>query len=663
MQTRNVNRGAWPLVVATVAFLVFAATKLSAQTNADEVPTAVLKKTSLEDLMKMDVTSVSKRPEPYAQAAAAIQVITQDDIRSSGASSIPEALRLADNLQVAQIDSRQWAISARGFNGSAANKLLVLIDGRSIYTPLFSGVFWDVQDYLLADIDRIEVISGPGGTLWGANAVNGVINIITRNAKDSQGLLVEAGGGTELRGFEGVRYGGKLATNVSYRVYEKYFNRDSTVRANGRSAQDEWQMGQTGFRVDWDANPKNLLTFQGDFYEGAISQTNPAPDVRVAGGNFLSRWSHEISADADLKLQLYYDRTHRVLPNLFGEDLDTYDLDFQHHFRLGDRHNFIWGAGYRFTHDDVKNAPPGPLTPIALSFLPAKVDHDVVSGFVQDEITLRENLLFTLGTKIEHNDYSGIEVQPSGRLSWNVTSNQTVWTAISRAVRAPSRIDRDFFAYVFVPGIPPPTLLAGGPNFKSETVIAYELGYRIQPHAKISASISGFYNDYDNLRGLNTNAVPPTIDNSVKAETYGAEVEATYQMLDWWRWRAGYTFIEEHFRIKPGKFDSSRGLGEASDPEQQFSLRSSMDLPGNTELDARLRWVDTLHNISNGKLGTVPSYLELDVRFSWHPTDRLELSIAGQNLLHDHHPEFGFPDPNRRSEIERGVYGKVSWKF
>src|SRR5438045_242128 len=322
-----------------------------AQQPDSGVSAEALKKLSIEQLMNLQVTSVSKRPERLSQTASAIQVITQDDIRRSGASSLAEALRLASNLQVAQLDSRQWAISARGFNSTAANKLLVLIDGRTVYTPLFSGVFWDVQEVPLADIDRIEVISGPGATLWGANAVNGVINVITKNAKDTQGLLFEGGSGSELHGFGGIRYGGTLSSNLHYRVYGKFFDRDSTVFHNGRDATNDWNMGQGGFRLDWDASEANLITLQGDYYGGRIAQAGTNGDIDVSGGNVIGRWSHTISENSDFKLQFYYDQTHRDIPGTFAEDLDTYDVDFQHRFPIGEWNDIVWGLGYRWIED------------------------------------------------------------------------------------------------------------------------------------------------------------------------------------------------------------------------------------------------------------------------------------------------------------------------
>jgi iron complex outermembrane receptor protein len=648
------------IFILTTSFLIFFCGHLSAQTQETNSSPGELKKMSLEELMNLDVTSVAKTPGPYGQAPAAIDVITGDAIRRSGASSIPEALRLADNLDVAQQNSHDWAISARGFNTALANKLLVLIDGRSVYTPLFSGVFWNVQDYLLEDIYHIEVISGPGGTLWGANAVNGIINITSKNAKDTQGLYVEAGGGTWLQDFAGVRYGGTLASNVYFRIYGKYFDRGNEVFANGNDASDSWRMGQGGFRIDAEPSSQNMYTLQGDLY-GSHLNIPTGGEGEADGGNILGRWSHTFSDDSDMTLQLYYDRTHLVDPitnpfgtaDILGDDLDTYDLDFQHHFGWGEHNRFVWGLGYRFTHDVVDPAQN-------LAFVPSHLNHNLYDVFIQDEILIIKNLYFTLGTKIEHNDYTGFEFEPSGRLQWNATAGQMFWAAVSRAVRTPSRVDRD----IREPGSPP-IVLAGGSNFDSETVIAYELGYRAQLGPKLSASISAFYNDYDHVRSLSftpATILPLFFANNLEGETYGFEFNGTYQLFDWWRLHGGYDLLKENIRVESGQTDINNALNETSDPQQQFSFRSSMDLPHQMELDAGLRWVDILHNNNAATPGTVPSYFELDARLAWHPTKNLELSIVGQNLLHDHHPEYGFPG-STRVEIGRSVYGKVAWRF
>jgi iron complex outermembrane recepter protein len=605
-----------------------------------------LKALSVEELMNVVVTSVSRRAEPLSHAASAIQVVTQDDIHRSGATSLPEALRLASNLQVAQIDSRQWAISARGFNSTTANKLLVLIDGRTVYTPLYSGVFWDVQDVPLEDIDRIEVISGPGSALWGANAVNGVINVITKRPQDTQGLMVAGGGGTALRGFGSARYGGTVGRGVRYRVYGKGFDRDAAALPTGLDATDDWQMGQGGFRVDWESSESNRFTLQGDAYGGQMGQPS-GRDAAVNGGNVLGRWSRTLSATSDIRLRLYFDRTHRDMPGVFAEDLNTYDVELQHRMLLGRRHNLVWGASYRLLDDHVGNSP-------SLAFLPADISRSWFGGFLQDEITLvPERLTMALGAKLEHNEYTGFEIQPSGRVNWRLGQSGTLWGAVSRALRAPSRIDRE----LFVPG-QPPYFLAGGPDFRSERELAYELGYRLQ-HRAFTMSLATFYNQYEGLRSLEqTNppaAFPVVIGNGLDGESYGAEVTAEYRVADAWRVRVGYTEMRINIWSKPASTDTSRGSGENHSPNRQFSVHSSVDLAANLRLDGGLRYVSEIANQQ------VPGYAELDARLTWSPMAQLGLSVVGQNLLHRRHAEFGTPATRR--EIERGVQGAVQWHF
>jgi iron complex outermembrane receptor protein len=626
-----------------------------------------LKQLNVEDLMNVQVTSVSRHPEKLIEAASAIQVIMQEDIRRSGATSIPEALRLADNLQVAQKNSHDWAISARGFNTALANKLLVMIDGRTVYTPLYSGVFWDAQDYLLEDIDRIEVISGPGGTLWGANAVNGVINIITKSAKDTQGVYAEAAVGSQPREFGGVRYGGALGADTQFRAYAKYFDRRDEVLANGNAEPDAWRQGRIGFRIDSQATSQDRLTLQGDYYDGHENvQSGGTGDA--SGQNLLGRWTRTLSDESDLTLQSYVDQTHLADPipslNLGGrqlapagnlyDDLTTYDVDFQHRFRFGERNRVVWGFGYRLTRDAVIDAP-------ALGFIPAELHQNLYSAFLQDKIALQKNLSFTLGTKLEHNDYTGFEFEPDARLSWTLSSSQAVWAAVSRAVRTPSRIDHDLSE-----GTPPyPVLVKGSPNFQSEALIAYELGYRAQLSSKLSTSVSSFYNQYNDVRS--TSFTPGTIlplsfANNLEGDTYGLEFTGNYEVSDSWSLHAGYTLLKDHLRVKPGQLDYTAARNETADPEHQFAIRSSLNLPGRTEVAAGLRWVDTLQTNNGPTPGTVPSYFELETRAAWHPTKRLELSLVGQNLLHTHHPEYGFPDPTR-PEIERSVYGNLTWRY
>ena len=607
-----------------------------------------LKKLAFEELLNLEITTVSKRPERLVDAASAIQVITAEEIRRSGATSLPEALRLAPNLHVAQVDSRQWAISARGFNTTTANKLLVLIDGRTVYTPLFSGVFWDVQNVMLEDIDRIEVISGPGATLWGANAVNGVINVITRNARDTQGALLSAGAGSMLRGFGNARYGDKIGKDVYFRVYGMGFDRDDTLRRNGRDGINNWYIGQGGFRGDWLPANGARASIQGNFYGGEIAQ--PAPgDVTVDGQNLLGRWTQPLANDSELSLQVYWDRTRRRIPTTITEVLNTYDIEFQHRLPLGERNNLIWGGGYRLMQDEVDNTA-------AIAFRPTRRDLNLFSVFLQDEITLlKDQLILTMGSKFEHNDFSGFEAQPSARIAWTPVTNHTLWAAVSRAVRSPSRIDTE----VFAPSTPPFAVRGGGGRFDAETVIAYEFGYRTELASRLGLSIATFFNDYDDLRSVEPIAGAPgqtIILNGLRAKTYGVELSVAWQALDWWRLLGGYTYF--HKRILFGDSqDVNRGRSEGNDPHHQFLIQSMINLPANLEFDSVLRYVDNLNQ--RGPL--VPSYVSLDLRLGWRPTPNWEFAIVGQNLLEKRHAEFGAPAT--RQEIPRSVYGKITWKF
>jgi iron complex outermembrane recepter protein len=640
---------------------------LCAQSDPPAASVSALKQMSVEELMDIEVTSVTKEPEKLLDADSAIQVVTGDDIDRSGASSIPEALELADNLEVDQKNSHDWAISARGFNTALGNKLLVLMDGRTLYTPLYSGVFWDVQDYLLEDIDRIEVISGPGGTLWGANAVNGVINITTKSAKDTQGLYAEAGAGNELEYFDAIRYGGVLAPDVYYRVYAKYTERGDEDFSDGDKASDSWKMAQTGFRMDMEKTPENTFTLQGDYYTGR-ENVDTGGTAAVSGANVLGRMTHDFADGSNLSLQVYFDHTYLSDPSpplllgtldlapagILTDRLDTYDLDFQHHLNLGEANRFSWGFGYRFTHDFVVNSP-------SIGFLPATLNQSLFSTFAQDEITLAKDVYLTAGTKVEHNGYTGTEWEPNIRLRWDVSPKQVIWTAVSRAVRTPSRIDHDLSE-----GTPPYfVLLKGGSDFESETLIAYEVGYRAQLTPKVSTSISAYYNEYDDVRSTSytpVTVVPFYFANNLYGDTHGVEFTADYQAANWWRLHAGYDLLLENIGIKPGQTDINDAMNETADPEHQFSVRSSMDLSKTVDLDAQLRWVDTLHINNGATVGTVPSYYELNLRIGWRPRKDLELSLVGENLLHDHHPEYGYPSPTRE-EISRSVYGKVAWSY
>lgn len=604
------------------------------------------KKLSLAQLMEIEVTSVSRRAETLGEVASAIQVVTGQDIRRAGALRLGSALRLLPNLHVAQIDARQWAIAARGFNNTVTNKLLVQLDGRTLYTPLFAGVFWDVQDTLLEDVDRVEAISGPGATQWGSNAVNGVINISTKPAKETQGGFFNASAGTERRESAAARYGGRLAAGAHYRVYAKHSARDSTAFADGRPGGNAWDTTQAGFRADWERNQGDTLTVQGDLYRGEFGQTTNA-DIAADGGNVLARWTRKHAPNSEISVQTYFDYTHRDIPGSIEEHLAIYDLDLHHRLRLGERNDFMWGAGYRYMNDRVRN-------PATLAFFPPQVKREWFNGFVQDELSLLgDRVRLTGGIKLERNPYSGTELQPSVRAAWRLQNRHLVWTAVSRALRTPSRIDREFF----VPAAPPHTI-AGGPRFTSEKLVAYELGYRGQPHDRFSLSLSTFFHDYDDLRSLEPATVPggpSVIANGLTGESYGAELAADYRATDRWRLRFGYTEQRVRSRPKPGSLDRTSSRSQALDPERMVLLHSQVDLPRNVAVDVTGRFVDRID------FHDVPSYFGVDVRVSWQPAPALELAIAGRNLLDPRHPEFGAPAT--RQEIERGVDGSLTWRF
>ena len=594
---------------------------------------------SLEDLAKVEISSVSKRPERLSAAAASVYVISREDIRRSGYTSIPDILRLAPNLHVARQDASQYAITARGHNTTTANKLLVLIDGRGVYTPLFSGVFWDVQDTLIEDIERVEVISGPGGTLWGANAVNGVINVITRSARDTNGALVSLAASGEERD-AGARWGGKLGENASFRVYAKGFERDHTKRASGASARDDFRKGQVGFRIDG-GHLDNSFTLQGDSYDGSIDQAAPGRK-EVSGTNLLARWNRTLADGATLQLQAYLDHSRRVYPGTFGETLNTFDIEAQHSFAWRGTHQILWGGGYRGSRDSVANSA-------ALAFLPAKTRLTLANVFAQDTIALDERLRLTVGAKFEHNNYTGMEFQPNAKLAWQLSEQSLLWGGLSRAVRTPSRVDRELFA----PGNPPFTVFAGGPTFQSEKLTALEVGWRAQPSPRFSYSVTAYHHKYDDLRSVE-GVLPSSIANMMEGTGHGVELWGTWQAADWWRLSAGLNVLHKDLRFKPGSTDT-RLQAAGNDPDHKVTLRSAMNLGPHSELDINLRSIAALPNPA------VPSYTALDIRWGWHISNSVELSVTGFNLLKSSHPEFGAAAT--RGEVPRSVMAKLVWKL
>jgi iron complex outermembrane recepter protein len=637
----------------------------STTTNLDlsEVP--------LEQLLNMDVT-ILRGHDMLSKTPAAISVVTADDIRRSGAMSIPEALRQVPGMDVARIDPSEWAVSARGFNDQFANKLLVLQDGRTVYSPLFSGVFWDVPGTMMDDIDRIEVIRGPGSTVWGANAVNGVINIITKDAKDTQGWLASAGAGNIHQGFVNARYGGQLGSNVFYRVYGTYLNDDSFPLPNGREANDAWRMGRSGFHLDWYADNGNLFTLQGDGYMGWVHETFMAFDMTsptftrevpttmdVRGGNVLGRWTHTFSDTSEVRGQLYYDRTERDA-TIFAERRDTIDLDVQHNFSAGTRNEFTWGFGYRYTSGKIDGSP-------TVVFVPASDNLNLFSGFGQDEVTIvPDRVKLTLGTKIEHTEFSGWELEPGGRLAWTPDDRNTLWVSVARAVRTPTLAEENshYNQPEQTPFGPVVLQISGNRNFESEKLMAYEAGYRIHPCDKASLDLAGFFNVYSDLRSVEVGAptfpfIPATLANGLYGNTYGVEAAATIEAASWWRLNPSYTLLKMDLHAKHNSTDTtSVAQEEGASPQQQFSLHSGMDLAHNITLDATLRYVDSLPSLR------VESYVTMDARVAWRATKNLELALVGQDLFTPTHAEFRPTQvQNQPANVPRSFYAKVTWRF
>jgi len=621
-----------------------AATAAVANSELTASSASSLTRLSIEELAEIEISSVSKRPERLADASASVFVITREDIRHFGAATLPEALRLAPNLQVARTNANSYAITARGFNSSSANKLLVMIDGRSIYTPLHAGVFWDAQDVVLADVERIEVISGPGGALWGANAFSGVINILTRSAKDTTGTHVTAAAGTSEHVLT-VRHGLRLG-EAAVRGYVKQVNADNSERADGSELADDWKRTQAGFRADW-GDAASAWTLQGDAYDG-MAKGEGQPDRDISGANLLARWSRQFADGSALQVQGYVDRYSRSQPGFFSEDLDTVDIDVQHQFSSARAHEIVWGGGYR-EHDDSTSG--GAL----LAFVPAQKKLKLANVFAQDTVSLGERLKLTFGLKLEHNSYTGWESQPNVRLAWKAGEQSLLWSGVSHAVRTPSRLDRDFF--VFVPLAPPYNgTLLGGPDFVSEKVTAYEIGYRDQPTPSTSFSISGYYNDYDRLRSIEP-AEPGTfvLGNEVEGRAYGIESWARMQINERWRVGAGLNLLRQRLAFTPASADPGSPSSGGNDPKYQFQLRSSHSLPNDLELDLGLRAVGALPQ------PPVPSYVALDARLAWTVRRGLEASLAGWNLLDEQHPEWG-ATPGR-SEVGRSLSLRLTWNL
>jgi iron complex outermembrane receptor protein len=608
-----------------------------------------LKRLSIEELAQIDVTSVSRRPERLSETAAAVSVINSAEIFRSGITSLAEVIRLADGVDVARVNSSTWASSLRGFTTNPANKLLVLMDGRSVYSPLTSGTFWDAQDTLLTDVDRVEVLRGPGGAVWGANAVNGVINVITKDAASTIGDYVSVAAGSDEHFYGAVRHGGHVGEGA-YRVYGKYRKRGAQVfTSTGQSAGDAVQLGQTGFRLDSGKRGPATWFLEGDAYRGTNGFSDRA-DGDIAGGNILGRWTRAFSGSTAFQAQVYYDGTYRKVPLQFTEKRHTVDLDLQQRLMLGPRQNLLFGGGARVSRGtDVGTA--------GFFFDPQARTHTLFNLMAQDEIALKPNSLYlTLGSKFERNDFTGFEMQPTIRARWTPDTRQTAWAAISRAVRLPTRLDTDLRLIDIATRR---VILTGSENFRAEEVVAYEAGYRVRPFSLLSLDVAGFSNRYDNLRSTELTFAPlPLIvlDNMLNARTSGVEVAGTLQPVTAVRVHGSYAYLHKVLSFDPGSRDVYHGAVEGDDPSHLLSLRSSVDLPGHLAFDAFFRRTGVRPD------PVVPAYSELDLRLGWGPRPGWDLSLVGQNLLHAHHSEF-LPLNAPHYDFRRGLFLRSRWYF
>ena len=590
---------------------------------------------TLEQLANIEITSVTGRPERAQDAAASVFVITADDIRRSAATSLPEAQRLGPNLQVARLNAGQYAISARGFNNAIGNKLLVLIDGRTVYSPLFSGVFWDAEDVVLADIERIEVISGPGATLWGANAVNGVINVITRSADETQGAYALARGGRE-GGEATAQFGGALGDAGHYRAYATRLHRDNTELVSGVQRADTSSKNQVGFRTDWKL-ASDRISLQGDAYHaGSSSASNLSPVL--AGQNLVARWNRQLADGANWQLQAYYDHSSRADDVLFRVKTTTWDIEFNHVPVVSADHKLIWGAGYRRSRSEAD--------PTRVLFDPAVRTLQWSNVFAQDEIRVAEPLRVTVGAKLETNVYTGLEVLPTLRAAYKPGEAHTIWASASRAVRAPARVDRDFFI-----GTAPPFLIKGGPDFDSEVANVYELGYRAQPTAATGFSITAFHHDYRKLRG--GTPAPTFIENRVSGPVEGVETWGSVDATSFWRLSAGWTELRKSLRAAPGS-SATTATDLGNDPKRQWQVRSRLALPRGVDFDVAVRHVASL------PAPVVAGYTATDLCLAWQATRRLTLSVQVQNAFDPNHVEFNAV--NAASQIPRATFVALEYR-
>jgi len=625
---------------------------------------------SLAELGNVEVTTTSKEPAQIWETSAAIYVLTQEDIRRSGATSIPEVLRLVPGVEVARINSNSWSVAIRGFGSAFSKSVLVLIDGRSVYTPLFAGVYWDVQNVLLEDVERIEVIRGPGGTIWGSNAVNGVINIITKNTRDTHGAYASTSSGNGAQNESGVRYGAAHGNKLDYRAYAMGFGRMPEFHSDGNNY-DAWQLGQAGFRTDSRLTDRDTLTVQGDLYKGNVGQqvaigsySPPAQLIvdgmeDVSGGNLLGRWRRELSSASDLQVQAYYDRTYRLGPQL-GETRNTFDIDLLHHFVLKQRNEIIWGFGARWSPSGIIQTVP------TVTFTPHHQDDNIYSAFVQDQITIVQNKLWlTLGSKFEHNIFTGWENEPSGRVLWTPTSHQTVWAAVTRAVRTPSRIDEDLQLTGFVSS-PPPVYVCVCDNakFVSETLLGYEAGYRKLVNSRLYLDLAAFHNKYNDLESfgnptisLSTTPTPVAIlvslpfANGVMGSTSGGEFSSEWKATHRIEVKAAYSYATMNLEDRQTNTKTIYvSTYEGSSPHNEVMAQILFNLPRGFEFDPTYRYMGRLPALS------VNAYQTVDARLGWHFARRFDLSITGQNLFQPRHAESG------PVFVQRSAYAQITWR-
>ena len=678
----SATRHSIALLTLVILFYLFSSSfdpaAYAENTSSDQASSNPVKHLTLEQLGDVQVTTATKEPAQVWKTPAAIYVITQEDIQNSGVTNIPDALRLAPGVEVAQIDSSKWSIGIRGFGSRLSRDVLVLIDGRTVYTTLFAGTYWELQNALLQDVDRIEVIRGPGGTIWGPNAVNGVINIITKSSKDTHGEMVSAGGGNVNQGFLNGRYGGGNSKTFDYRVYALGFERGPEYHPDGINF-DRWRAVQAGFRTDFTSNTRDHFTLQGDLYdegagESVTATTYTAPyqqtldgTARLSGGNVLGRWQRVFAEGQDLQLQAFYDRVNRHEPN-FAALQDTYDVDFLDRFDLPGHQQISWGLGARFVRED------NPVVVSGLTFEPSPRTDRLLTAFLQDEIKIIDNrLTLTLGTKFLRTNFTRWQLEPTGRLLWTPTEKQTVWAAFTHAVRTPSDAEENFSLLGYIgtsnTGLPYFARFNPNPNFRSEELNGYELGYRLLLHKRVYFDVASFFNHYgdffsEDITGptyVETNPspthllLPADFGNGLLGTTEGVEIAPEWRPTNYWRLLGTYSFLEMHIKRSPDSLDvGTAPIIQGSSPQHQATVQSDLDFAKHFSLDLTYRYVSALPELS------VRSYSTGDARFAWRVSQRFQLSVVGQDLMQPHHPEFQ-SDPGPLVGIKRSVYGQITW--